>query len=149
MTLADKVELRALLGNPGTGLVSDAELDKAIAFGDSEVLRRVGLIPDVNHPEYATFQTASEQFAAWMVNNKFPAMAANAKNSFAGAVALCDSIIQRDTDLDPDTGLPMVEVGSYQTSPLNPDALYRFATKSRGGVGSVSYADVVYGNWML
>jgi len=148
MTLADPTELRALLGNPGTGLVSDAEITAAIAFGDSEVLRRVGTVPDPSNPEYPTFQTASEQFALFMINNKFPAQAANAKNSLAAAVALCDNIIARDTDIDPASGSPLIEVGSYQTYPLNPDAVYRFETKSRGGA-MPSYADVVYGNWML
>lgn len=148
MTIADKTQVQALLGNPSAGLVTDAELDNAIAFGDSEVIRRIGTVPGTSNPEYPSFQAASEQFALFVINNKFPAQAANAKNSFSAAVALCDNIIARDSDIDPESGLPMIEVGSYQTAPLNPDATYRFATKSRGGA-MPSYADVVYGGWVF
>lgn len=152
MTIADKTELKKMLGDPGTSLVSDAELDAAIAYGDSELMRRVGfaVVPSTSDPEYPTYQVTSMQFAFFMIENKFPAMAPNAKAAFAVAVATCDSIIARDTDIDPVSGTPLIEVGDYQTYPLNPDAPYRYATRTRGGAITPSYSDVVMsGYWVV
>jgi hypothetical protein len=150
MTIADKTELKKMLGDPGETLVSDSELDSAIAYGDSEVRRRVGFVPSADSPEYPTYVAAAMQFAFFLIENKFPAMALNAKAAFNVAVATCDSIIQRDTDVDPDSGTPLIEVGDYQTYPLNPDAVYRFATKTRGGAITPSYSDVALsGYWVL
>jgi hypothetical protein len=145
-TLADKEIVKLMLGAPGTCVVSDEELDAAIAFGDSEVQRRIGYyMPHPSDSDYPSFQTASAQFAVFMINNKFPALAKNAQSAWLSAVAICDSILQLNMSVDSPANVELVTSGDYETFPLNPDAIYRPATKrSRTGGGSmVSLGDVI------
>jgi hypothetical protein len=130
-----------MLGAPGVCVVSDEELDAAIAFGDSEVMRRVGYRPSVSDATYPSFQGASAQFAVWLINNKFPALAKNAAYAWTVGVAICDSILL--TDIDSPVNLELVSVGDYKTFPLNPDAMYKPATRSRAGSGMPSLSDIV------
>jgi hypothetical protein len=146
-SIADKEIVKLMLGAPGTCVVSDEELDSAIAFGDSEVVRRIGYTPSPFDRDHASFATASAQFAIFSINNKFPALAKNAQSAWLAAVAICDSILQLRMLVDSDANVEMVTSAEYATFPLNPDALIRPATKrsgTSGGGAAVSLSDLIY-----
>lgn len=148
-TIADPEIVKLLLGNPGVCVVSDEELLAAISYGDSEVLRRTGSVPSEDNPIYPSYQAASAQFAICLINNKFTDRAKNAQIACAAGESICSEILELNNSLDStENNTEQVLSGAYQTFPLNPDALYRPATKSRGGTGvHPSLSDIINGDF--
>lgn len=147
-TIANKDVVKLLLGNPGVCVVSEEELDAAIAYGDSEVLRRVNYIPSEDDPTYPSYQIASAQFAICLINNKFPALAKNAQNACAIGTSITDHMLQVNNDIDSADNWETIIVGEYESFPKNPNALYRHATRSRGGVNAGN-TDLAFGDFSV
>jgi hypothetical protein len=133
--LADQTYILAAVGDPGSTNISNAEVVEMAAFGDNEVYRRTGKSSfDTNADDYQSARMAANLFAISMAKRKFPDLAGTANTDFNIAVELTNSITTDDTDVDVDTGTPLMVVGDYSTQPANPNAPYTFATRNRGSI---------------
>lgn len=145
MALADQSYITQAIGDPGTTNISNAEIQEAADYGDSEVFgrtSRAGWV--VGDQDYTRAKMAANLFAISVLKRKFSDLAQTARSDYNTAVDICNQIVAEDTDdTSAEVGEALIVSGSYQSAPLNPDAPYVFATRSRGG--AATYKDILNG----
>jgi len=121
MAYGDLTSVRKLAGNPSIADVPDADVTKAISYGDARAeaeTNHQGWLP--GDQGYALICEASEYFASSWVRDRFADPDKQADKHYQKAQDICDAVF-RSSSLS-----VTVLTQQYSTFPANPDAsIYR------------------------
>jgi hypothetical protein len=144
MTLYDLDWVKDELGNMGVTNVTDTEINRIGPAIEAEIRGRTNHVFAPGDTDYARAQLAANEMVISKIAQKFPDLQPGSNTRWRNALEILQNIVDNDTDETIEvTGEDLISLGQYQTMPENPNAVYRFATRSRGGANT--YKDIING----
>ena len=142
MTVTIENAVKEAAGGQEPQNLSQAQIDKAVAFGFSTADLYAGMTPATTNPWYSAFEFCATLFAVSFARGGFNATRATRETEFEQAKTLGGKIFSRLKAAGLIEAEVLVENGEFETYPLNPTGVITYGARTRFGTNQINADDL-------